>query len=317
MLISPYTVDIIKNQKRPKRNKMNEKLGLYPINSIVCDDCLNVLPQLPDKCIDLIYIDPPFGDNAIDKHFGIKWGATQEQLEWFDNYFGTCVRSHKRKSQAAHYLHFMHKCLALMYRLLSDTGSIYVHLDYRMDSYIRLTMDEIWGEESLVNEIIWCYTRPSRESNLFPRIHGTILFYSKTENRVFNRDDIRIPYHEESLARSARSPGKMSMLGNRGEDRLHEGGKIPEDWWLIPKVQGNALEYTGFPTQKPEALLERIIRASSNSGDLVADFFCGSGTMLAVAERLERNWFGCDINREAIEISWKRIEKERAKYPLF
>ncbi|MGA9349848.1 MAG: site-specific DNA-methyltransferase [Anaerolineae bacterium] len=285
-------------------------------NRLIWGDNKNVMASLLDEFegqIDLIYIDPPFATGATFKA-QVEVGEAGDKAEKAESIIEQKAYNDTWGRGRASYLQMMYDRLALMYRLLSDTGSIYVHLDYRMDSYVRLVMDEIWGGENLVNEIIWCYTRPSRESNLFPRIHGTILFYSKTENRVFNRDDIRIPYHEESLARSGRGPGEMSMIGDRGEDRLHEGGKIPEDWWLIPKVQGNALEYISFPTQKPEALLERIIRASSNPGDLVADFFCGSGTTLAVAEKLGRRWIGADLGKFAIHTTRKRLMDISATY---
>lgn len=297
---------------------MNEKLGPYPINSIVCDDCLNVLSRLPDECIDLIYIDPPFGDNVIDKHFGIKWKATKEQLEWFDNYFGRCVRDHKKKSQAAHYLHFMHECLTLMYGLLNDTGSIYVHLDYRMNSYVRLIMDEIWGKQNLRNEIIWYFqTSGGSSDRLFIKNHNVILNYSKGDNYIFNV--IKLPWPEQTLKKWQRDEeGRIYRVQHKYNKRYYidEEGKRCDDVWDIT-LASRDYERVGFPTQKPEQLLKRVVLASSNPGGLVADFFCGSGTTLVVAERLGRNWLGSDINPEAIKISRERIEKERTRYPLF
>ena len=258
--------------------------------------------------VDLVYIDPPFDSGAdyvrqldlrgvdIPKAEGKPY-SLGEQIQYTDIWTNDM------------YLQFIYERLLLLKELLSDHGSIFLHCDYRKVSHLRLIMDEIFGSENFGNEIIWCYTRPSRVTDYFPRVHDNILFYSKTANRTFKTDNIRIPYHEETVARSGRGAGVQSVMGSaEGEERLRKGGKIPEDYWLIPILQGNALERTDYPTQKPEALLERILQASSNPGDLVLDCFVGSGTTAAVAQKLGRRWIVSDINKGAVQTTSKRLQ---------
>jgi len=276
-------------------------------NKLIWGDNLYLMGSLLEHFagkIDLVYIDPPFATGA-DFSFRTQVGdqeVTKEQSileeKAYRDTWGRGMDS---------YLSMVFERFVLMRDLLSETGSIYVHLDWRVVHSVKLLLDDVFGRERFTNEVIWCYTRPSRVTDFFPRVHDTLLTYSKTGQRTFNADSVRIPYDEETLARSGRGPGEKSAMGTKGEDRLHEGGKVPEDWWQIPSLPGNALERTGFDTQKPEALLRRVVLASSNEGDLVADFFCGSGTTLAVAEMLGRRWIGCDLGRYAINTTRKRL----------
>jgi len=258
--------------------------------------------------VDLIYIDPPFDSGAdyirqvnlrgitgITKLDGEEY-TLGEQIQYTDIWAND------------NYLQFMFERLLILKELLAENGSIYLHCDYRKVHHLRCIMDEIFGSEYFANEIIWCYTRPSRVTDFFPRVHDNILFYSKSNDRKFNTKHIRIPYHKESIARSDRGAGKESAMGAiEGQERLREGGKVPEDYWIIPLLQGNALERTDYPTQKPEALISRIIQASTNPGDLVLDCFLGSGTTAVVAQKLYRNWIGCDINKGAIQVTINRL----------
>ena len=148
----------------------------------------------------------------------------------------------------------------------------------------------------------------------FPKKHDIILRYTKTSDWIFNFEDVSIPYSDETVARTLRGAGNAGLYLDKDPETKHRGrlkpkGKIPEDWWTIPRLQGNAIERLGYPTQKPEKLLERIIRASSNEGNVVADFFCGGGTTPAVAQRLNRRWIACDQSRIAVAITADRVTK--------
>ena len=265
--------------------------------------------------IKLIYIDPPFAVGA-DFSINIKINGNEvtkkpsiiEEIAYRDTW-GKGISS---------YLNMMYERLKLMHDLLAEDGSIYVHCDYRVNSYMRLILDDIFGKENFINQIIWCYTGPgSPEMKQFNRKHDVILWYSKLNNWVFNKNDIRVPL-------SSKLGGGFVGLDKKAREEYLQKGKIPEDWWYIPIVARHIYEILDFPTQKPEALLERIIKASSNENDLVADFFCGSGTTCAVAEKMGRKWIGADLGRFAIHTTRKRIinvqrqlKKENKPYRAF
>lgn len=270
--------------------------------------------------VNLIYIDPPFAVGA-DFSFDIKIDGDEvtkkpsiiEEIAYRDTW-GRGISS---------YLGMMYERLKLMHDLLADDGSIYVHCDYRVNSYLRLILDDIFGKENFRNDIVWCYTGPARQTKDFPDKHDIILRYSKTNTYIFNLDPIRIPYRKSNIA-----TGRTSVVGRKAEEYLVEldkRGKLPEDWWPdIATIGYKHSEILDFPTQKPEALLTRIIKASSNEGDLVADFFCGSGTTCAVAEKLGRKWLGADLGRFAIHTTRKRmigvqreLKRENKSYRAF
>jgi len=276
-------------------------------------DCLDVLQEIPDKSIQLIYIDPPFGCDR-DKHFGMpKWKSTEEHYQFCDQLGLSIIRKIDKKGKRsnygiAHYLYWIYPRLVQMHRVLAETGSIYVHLDYRMVHYVKLMMDEIFGKGNFRNEIIWYYPdTPGRTERDFNRKHDVILSYSKTDQFIFNDMLVR----EEILPESKERYKTPRILGGREYigGKSAKIGKVPENVWRIPAVKGNSIEAQNYPTQKPEKLLERIILASSNEGDIVADFFCGSGTTLAVAEKLNRYWIGVDIYPKAIQITAQRLKK--------
>jgi len=248
--------------------------------------------------VDLIYIDPPFAtgaDFSISIGIGdgndetIKEASVIEQIAYRDTW-GKGLSS---------YLQMMYERIVLMKELLSDTGSIYVHTDYRVDSYIRLILDEIFGRENLLNEIIWYYQTGGASRKHYARKHDTIFFYSKTENYKFYPERIKIPRTEKSLKR-ARNP-KGARIS------LDDTTKLPDDVFLIQALNPMAIERCGYPTQKPEELLEVIIKSSSDEGDIIADFFCGSGTTGVVAEKLGRRWILTDLSKYAIHITRKRL----------
>ncbi len=260
--------------------------------------------------ISLIYIDPPFatgGDFNLKIQIG-EVGKYVDQIAYRDKW-GEGLDA---------YLDFLHKRLILMKELLAHNGSIYIHLDWHISHYIKIIMDEIFGIENFRNEIIWAYPAASvKTRRFFMRSYDTILFYSKSDDYNFN-DDPKIYQEFSDRVKNALKKDNKGIYYYRGGSHngkklsrkvyIEKEGIFPRDVWNdIPYIRANTSEYQGFSTQKPERLLKRIILASTNEGDLVADFFSGSGTTLAVAEKLGRHWIGCDSNKLAIHMTRKRI----------
>lgn len=249
--------------------------------------------------IDLIYIDPPFGvgaDFTLDVNIGAGQtasGKAQAQLEVvaYQDTWG---------SGAASYLHMLYERLTLMKELLSETGSIYVHCDWRVNSYIRLILDEVFGRERHVNEIVWAYKSGGSTAHRFARKHDTIHFYAKGATPIFHASK------EKSYNRSLKPYRFAGVPEFKDETGWHTLVNM-RDVWQLDMVGRSSGERVAYATQKPEALLEVIIKASSNEDSLVADFFCGSGTTGAVAERLGRRWLMADLGRYAIHTSRKRM----------
>lgn len=248
----------------------------------------------------LVYIDPPFAVGA-DFGFDITIGndtvakkqSVIEEVAYRDTW-GRGISS---------YLSMMYERLKLIHSLLASDGSLFLHTDWRTNSILRVLLDDIFGRDNFKNEVIWTYTGPSAPNQQqFSRKHDNISWYSKSDKWLFNGDDVRLPYHEST---AGKFDSEGTGFGGKAADLSK--GKIPEDWWYLPIVARIRTEILGYPTQKPEALLERIIKASSNEGDLVADFFCGSGTTAAVAEKLGRKWITCDLGRFAIHTTRKRL----------
>lgn len=245
--------------------------------------------------IDLIYIDPPF--------------ATGKDFKGKDGKF-----LYSDKFTLASYLAMITPRLYLMKELLSNTGSIYVHLDWHVGHYVKVVLDEIFGRDNLRNEITWCYHGPgSPGMKQFNRKHDQVFWYSKSTDWVFNSDDIRIP--------SEVHQGGFNNEMKKDDSSAYElRGKIPEDWWEIAvaarfKVDG--LKRTGYATEKPNKLIERILKACSNKNGLVADFFCGSGSFAYNAEKLGRRWIATDLGKPACMITRKRLIDQDAQPFLY
>jgi site-specific DNA-methyltransferase (adenine-specific) len=266
------------------------------LEGVYLDDNLRVLRSLPDACVDLVYIDPPFGTQQVRKLGSIRTGAGAKARKGFAGrlYQFEVVSNYSYSDDMAlpEYLSFLYERLAEIQRVLSPTGSVYLHLDFHAAHYARLLLDELFGPERFLNEVIWAYDYGGRARDRWPKKHDNILWYSKSARWTFNIDDIdRVPYMAPGLV----GPDKAAR------------GKLPTDTWWLTIVPTNGTERTGYPTQKPLKLLERIVRASSNPGDLVADFFCGSGTTGVAAKNLGRRYLLVDDNPDAIRITNERL----------
>jgi len=238
--------------------------------------------------VKLICIDPPF---ATESDFGGKEGE----------------RSYSDKVVNAEFMESLRERLIYQREILDEEGSIYLHLDQKKVHYIKLILDEVFGENHFKNQIIWCYRKWAVGGKQFVRNHDTILFYTKSSRNVFNIQ--LVPAGEGTMKRwKGKKHKRLVIDGVEKTIELDEPIENPApDWWDIPIINANAKERLDYPTQKPEALLERIILASSNPGDLVMDIFGGSGTAAAVAEKLGRRWITCDFGKHAIYTMQKRI----------
>jgi len=256
--------------------------------------------------VKLIYIDPPFATKQ-------EFRGSQDQKAYQDKIAG------------AEFIEFLRRRLIFLKELLADDGSIYVHLDWKKAHYVKVIMDEIFGEHNFLNELIWAYKERETSKRFYNRKHENILFYAKSSNSSypFNVDLIRENYSEVTINKFKFTDKDGRRYRLRGKDGTSDppyessdtyrqyldekSGPLPRDWFIKPFVNQAAEERTGYPTQKPESVLERIVKASSNEGDLVLDAFAGSGTTLAVAEKLGRRWIGIDCGKLAIYTIQKRM----------
>ena len=255
----------------------------------------------------LIYIDPPFDVGAdfsmkvaIGEESFTKKPSVIEEIAFRDTW-GNGVDS---------FIAMIYERLKLMHGLLADNGSIYVHCDYRVSAFMKLVLDEIFGNNCFGAEIIWKYSWGLHVEDAWNRKHDTIFYYTKSNfeegKRIFNGYDVMEKRGGEVLRRLATGIKGATMVADKSkvDDKTL---KLSGDVWDIGVINGMAVERLDYPTQKPEELIEKIIKASSNEGDLVADFFCGSGTTLAVAEKLGRKWIGSDLGRFSIHTTRKRL----------
>jgi DNA modification methylase len=285
----------------------------YPTESIenrlILGDNLSLIGALLpeyERRINLIYADPPFFTN---RKFSARIGRGEDSRK--PDLWQMADGYHDHWDGLDSYLDFLYQRLAMMYRLLAPNGTLYLHLDWHADSYARLLLDELFGADHLLNEIIWAYHGPSPIRRAFNRKHDTILAYVKNENYIFNADAVREPYHVNTV-----KTFNSSLKAGFGKIPDLERGKVPEDWWYFPVVARLHNERTGYPTQKPVALLERIILASSNPGDVVADFFCGSGTTPFVASKHGRKFISCDESFRALHTTRVRLTDSRTPFSL-
>ena len=281
-------------------------------NRLIWGDNLLIMGSLLKEFagkINLIYIDPPFAtgdDFSFTVNIGDQAEITKEpsalEVKAYRDTWGKGMRS---------YLQMMYDRLVLMKELLADDGSIYVHVGDNISHYIKTLMDEVFGQDNYRNEIVWHYKSSAPPEKDFQRNHDVILRYSKTDNYIYNTQFN--PYSESTIRRFDKidENGKRYKIVTKRSEQfkvyMREEGMPADDVWDSPIVIGTSKEWLNYQTQKPEALLERVIKASSNENDIVADFFAGSGTTGAVAEKLGRRWIMSDLGRFAIHTSRKRL----------
>ncbi len=284
-------------------------------------DCLYVLRGMNSESVDLIYLDPPFnskanyaapiGSKAAGAAFKDTWSLSDVDAEWINLMEAKHPALHRVLLAAMDdsdksYLAYMAARLLEMRRVLKATGSIYLHCDPTMSHYLKLVMDAIFGRKAFRNEVIWCYRGGGVPRRDFARKHDTILRYSPGQP-TFNVDAVRIPFSEDSTERLQYTARSFRASATYDSYRPNPKGKHPEDWWPMQPIMPSSKERTGYPTQKPLTLLERIIRASSNDGDIVLDPFCGCATTMVAAETLGREWAGVDLSPKAAELVRHRL----------
>jgi len=270
-------------------------------NRLIWGDNLHVMRQLPSESIDLIYIDPPFFSG---RDYNVIFGDQNELRSFSDIWEGGMPG----------YLIWLNARLYEMKRLLKKTGCIYVHCDWHASHYIKVEMDKIFGHNNYRNELVWCYSGGGVPKRDFAKKHDVILRYTRSNSYTFNVDAVRQSYSPEILSRPKSSYAEHSYSNNPGAKTtgwdLNPKGKFPDDWFYLAIVNPCAKERIGYPTQKPEALLERIISASCPDNGVVADFFTGGGTTAAVAQRLGRRWIAADQSRVAVALTADRLTRQ-------
>jgi len=263
---------------------------------VVLGDCADVLPALPDASFQLIYVDPPFNTGKAQQRRTLRTVRSEsgDRVGFAGRRYAT-EETGRQAYLDVHddYLGMLEPLLHEARRLLTSSGTFYLHIDYREAHYVKVLLDAVFGRDAFLNEIIWAYDFGGRARDRWPAKHDTILVYVKTPGaHFFDQDAVeRIPY----LAPGLVGPEKAAR------------GKLPTDVWWHTIVPTNGKEKTGYPNQKPEGILRRIVHASSREGDRVLDFFAGSGTTGAVAHQLGRRFVLVDRNPEAVAIMRRRL----------
>jgi DNA modification methylase len=256
---------------------------------LLCADAARAAADVPDGAVDAIYIDPPFGTGSVRRGRGHVYADRADDPDAFVAWLEP-VLVHSRRALAAH-------------------GSLFVHLDYRAVHYVKVALDRLFGRTRFVNEIAWCYSVGGKSRRGFGRKHDTILWYAKTDDWAFYPDAIRVPRRGGSHMRLIDGVQEKT---DRRTGRVYRypvaAGKVPEDWWVdIETLNHSDAERTGWPSQKPERLVERVLRAVTAGDARVADWFSGSGTTAAVAQRLGRRFVVADREPAAIALAARRL----------
>lgn len=308
-------------------------------NTLWTGDNLYILNGMNSESVDLIYLDPPFNSKRTysapvgSKSAGASfkdmwtWGDVDEScLEIMFVEYPALVRFiesigvlHGKPMMA--YITYMTQRIIEMHRVLNETGSFYLHCDPTASHYLKIVLDRVFGKDNFRNEIVWCYKGPGKVTKYFKKKHDIILFYVKSTDSTFNFDSIRVPYKRQtvSVGSTGIATGQRTLEEAQQKEAESIKRKIPEDWWddigagsHMPKH-----ERTGYPTQKPLALLKRIIKASSNKGDIVFDPFCGCATACVAAQQLDRKWIGIDIEAQAAKVLVDRLEDDVGMFKDF
>lgn len=263
-------------------------------------DNLELLKKLPDASFQMIYIDPPFNTGKVQKHTRLKNAPAKtvntKNRKGFGGkqYTSEILTTSSYEDTFEDYFNFLTPRLKEAHRLLEQTGALYFHIDYRESHYCKVLLDEIFGRDNFLNEIIWAYDYGAKSKKKWPAKHDNIFFYAKDATKyIFNNEDVdREPYMAPGLVTAEKA----------------ERGKAPTDTWWHTIVPTSGHERTGYSTQKPEGIVRRMVQASTNKGDWCLDFFGGSGTLGAVCEKLDRNYVLVDQNPEAIAVMAKRLK---------
>ena len=301
-------------------------------NYLYTGDNIHFLHRFDSESVDLIYLDPPFnskrtysapiGSKAAGTSFKDMWSWDDIDEELLETLFIThpCLVDFIKSIEGIHgkpmmaYVLYMAQRIKEMRRVLKPTGSIYLHCDQTAGHYLKIVMDKIFGRDNFQNEIIWSYRRWTGKAKRFQRLHDTIIFYSLGENNVFN-----VPYDEYTEKSFKRKQNYHTRI--KGDDvfvtSVDERGVRAGDVWNIPVLNSQSKERTGYPTQKPLALLRRIIEASSNEGDVVLDPFCGCATTCVAAQQLNRKWIGIDIEEQAAHLLVERLSDDAGMFKDF
>jgi len=267
-----------------------------PPDLVAVGDSLALAAAWPDASLDLIYVDPPFGTGAVRRGRGQSYADVDGDPDRFVAWLGPWLE-HSR-------------------RALADHGSLFVHLDWRTVHYVKVALDRLFGRARFVNEIVWCYAVGGKSRRGFGRKHDTVLWYARTDDWAFYPDAVRVPRRGGSHMRVVAGPdGPVQEKTDARTGRVYRypvaDGKIPEDWWTdIETLNHSDRERTGWPSQKPERLVERVVRAASRPGDRIADWFCGSGTTAAVAQRLGRGFVTGDREEAAVDAALARLDAQ-------
>lgn len=268
-----------------------------PPDRLARGDSLAIAAAARSRSLDLIYVDPPFGTGTIRRGRGTAYDDPGGDPD--------------------HFVAWLLPWLDESRRALAETGSLVVHLDHRTVHYVKVALDRVFGRDRLVNEIVWCYAVGGKSRRGFGRKHDTLLWYAKGDDWAFYPDAVRIPRRAGSHMRVVVGADgtPVQEKTDRRTGRVYRypvsAGKVPEDWWSdIETLNHSDKERTGWPSQKPERLLERVILASTRAGDRVADWFAGSGTTAAVAQRLRRGFVTADREASAVAIASARLEAQ-------
>lgn len=287
--------------------RKGERLAIPQVaqrNKLYCGDCLNELDRIENESVGLIYIDPPF---YSQKYYEVIWGENAERFGFED----------RMRGGRETYISYLLDRIRRLHDKLKKTGSFYIHLDWHIGHYMKVELDKLFGYHNFQNEIVWHYRRWTAPGKRFQRLHDVLFFYTKGKDYTFNQ--LMTPYTSGSVERKEQGilhrfkKGEKPVLVSRGT--VPKGGVPENDVWHIPFVAPSAKERLGYPTQKPLALLERIVSASSNPGDVVLDAFCGCGTTMEAAQRLGRRWIGIDVSQTAIRVVQNRLRKIGAPAP--